>query len=274
MKSLPTWAPQALLLSGVALVLVFSYSMFAHAATVTVSGDTAAGNNLPGWLFNRDTSTDSPYEFNTGAASIGGGSLYVFPIGASASDKFIAENFPGVLMANLNSTSYDFKIGSGGSATDANDFYMNVYANFGSSDDNKFYDCRYNIVPTTGSTSGFTTVTFDPTQSYPVTTRTGASASPFPCPPVPADMDTLSAGSNIRAFALNVGDTSASDVGLDGYLDNVVINTDSGTTVYDFEPLPPTPTTKEDCKNDGHLTYGFKNQGQCVRFLETGKDSR
>ena len=34
------------------------------------------------------------------------------------------------------------------------------------------------------------------------------------------------------------------------------------------------PVTKDDCKNGGWEQYGFKNQGQCVRFIETGKDSR
>lgn len=31
---------------------------------------------------------------------------------------------------------------------------------------------------------------------------------------------------------------------------------------------------KSECKKGGWETYGFKNQGQCVRFVETGKDSR
>lgn len=53
-----------------------------------------------------------------------------------------------------------------------------------------------------------------------------------------------------------------------------------GYTVLFALSVPPTgPTTKDDCKKDGWLTYGltydFKNQGQCVRFVkETGKDSR
>lgn len=34
------------------------------------------------------------------------------------------------------------------------------------------------------------------------------------------------------------------------------------------------PTTKADCKNGGWDEYGFKNQGQCIRFVNTGKDSR
>jgi hypothetical protein len=41
-----------------------------------------------------------------------------------------------------------------------------------------------------------------------------------------------------------------------------------------FDVLPSDPSSKEDCKNGGWMTYGFKNQGQCVRFVETQKDSR
>lgn len=340
--------------------------------TVVVSSNTSAGENQPGWLFNRDVTTATPYEFNTDAQSIGSGSLYVMPIGANASDKFIGENFINALMADVNSISYDFKIGSGGVDTQEEQFYMNVYANFGVSDDMKFYDCRYNVVPTVGSTSGFTTVTFDPTQAYPVTTRGGANASPYPCPAVPADMDLLSAGSNIRVFALNVGDTSASDVGLDGYLDNVVVSVGTQTTIYDFESVTApvavadayavnedavlsvvapgvlgndtnveldsltamlvsgvsngvlvlnsdgsftytpnanyngadsftykandgsqdsntvtvsitvnpmdepvlNPVNKDECKNNGWKNFGFKNQGLCIQYVNTTKDSR
>lgn len=34
------------------------------------------------------------------------------------------------------------------------------------------------------------------------------------------------------------------------------------------------PTAKAQCLKDGWQTFNFKNQGQCVRFIETGKDSR
>ena len=36
----------------------------------------------------------------------------------------------------------------------------------------------------------------------------------------------------------------------------------------------PNPLAKDDCKKGGREQYGFRNQGQCVRFIETGKDSR
>jgi hypothetical protein len=34
---------------------------------------------------------------------------------------------------------------------------------------------------------------------------------------------------------------------------------------------PPSPTTKDQCKNGGWRTYGvFKNQGECISFIATG----
>lgn len=236
---------------------------------VTITGDTAAAENDPGgWMFNRDASTSTPFAFDLEQARIGTGSAHILPIGAAPADKFIAEHFVQALMADVESISYDFLIGAGGTAADENEFYLNVYANFGTSDPLKFYDCRYNIVPTTGSTMAWTTVTFDPTLPYAVTTRGGASASPFPCPASPAAMEGLSAGSSIRVIAMNVGDTSAGDLGLDGYYDNVVEIIGGTTTVYDFE------ATADACKQGAWASYGFKNQGQCVRYVQTGVDSR
>ncbi len=34
------------------------------------------------------------------------------------------------------------------------------------------------------------------------------------------------------------------------------------------------PDNKDECKKGGWEQFGFRNQGQCVRFIETGKDSR
>ena len=37
---------------------------------------------------------------------------------------------------------------------------------------------------------------------------------------------------------------------------------------------PPPPTDENECKEGRWEAFGFKNQGQCVRFVRTGKDSR
>lgn len=49
-----------------------------------------------------------------------------------------------------------------------------------------------------------------------------------------------------------------------------------GITGYDLtiSPADVAPQTKQQCMNGGWESYGFKNQGQCIRFVETGKDSR
>lgn len=245
-------------------------------STVVVSGDTFDSVEYSGWLFNRDTSTQTPYIFTFDKASIGNGSLYVEPITNTINgnnDKFIGELFFNEEITNFESVSYDFLIGSGGTVADANHFYLNVYANFGETPFPNYYDCKYDVVPSAGSTSDWTTVSFDPTQEITnpshITTR---SSSPYTCPSTPADMDLQSPGSTIHFVSINVGDTSGNDDDLDGYYDNVVVTYADGTTVYDFEPA--NPVTKDHCKNGSWENFGFKNQGQCVRFVNTGKDSR
>jgi hypothetical protein len=53
-----------------------------------------------------------------------------------------------------------------------------------------------------------------------------------------------------------------------------------GERDWDFDWTPFTvgvtagPATASDCKRGGWQTFGFRNQGQCVRFVTTGKDSR
>ena len=36
----------------------------------------------------------------------------------------------------------------------------------------------------------------------------------------------------------------------------------------------PQPQTKDECKRGGFADFGFRNQGQCIRFVNTGQDSR
>jgi len=231
-----------------------------------VTGDTSTGENQPGWMFGRDQSNATPFEFNDDKASIGVGSLFVEPIGATPTQKFIAEYFYLDTVDDFNSFSYDFQIAGDGVADDAEHFYLNVYTNLPGTPVDNFYQCRYDFVPTLGSTTDFETFTVDGT-TVParVQPRNGAT-----CPPT---LGGLPSGSTIRVFAVNVGDTSANDVGLVGYLDNVVVDTTSGVTTYDFEP-PTTPASKDECKNGGWQSFStptFKNQGQCVSYVQANE---
>jgi len=53
------------------------------------------------------------------------------------------------------------------------------------------------------------------------------------------------------------------------YADYVIIN----DTTFDFE-LALDPQEIADCQDGGWTDYGFSNQGQCIRYINTGQDSR
>jgi hypothetical protein len=40
------------------------------------------------------------------------------------------------------------------------------------------------------------------------------------------------------------------------------------------EPEAENPMTKDECMNGGWQDFGFSNQGQCIKYVNTGKDSR
>jgi hypothetical protein len=52
-------------------------------------------------------------------------------------------------------------------------------------------------------------------------------------------------------------------------------NAGNGSDIGAFEAQNPAPTTKEQCKNGGWMTFtsprAFKNQGDCIQFVNTGK---
>jgi hypothetical protein len=73
-----------------------------------------------------------------------------------------------------------------------------------------------------------------------------------------------------RAYAFSATATTAFSV-------------ESGGLVMKFispEPPPPpetgpgVPASKDECMNGGWSDFAFRNQGQCIRFVETAKDSR
>jgi hypothetical protein len=61
-----------------------------------------------------------------------------------------------------------------------------------------------------------------------------------------------------------------------GNVDGLTITIDGETTTYDFEPKvePVDPTSIQDCQQGGWEAFGFRNQGQCIRFVNTGEDTR
>jgi hypothetical protein len=233
--------------------------MLAVAAAAIVAAPAAAAPDKPikvsgdgsGWQFNRDASNATPYSMSLAQRTIGGGSLYVEPIPAvPGAKKFIAEQFLASPAADLQSISVDFLIAGSGTALDATDFYVNVYTLLPNTTQT-FFDCRFDYIATSGSTTQFTTLTVNPAALAPVTTRAGS-------PPCPATLSAMPAGTTIPFFSINVGQTNGGDAGLAAYLDNVVVAQTGGTTTYDLDP------TKDACKDGGFAVGGYKNQGACI----------
>ena len=59
--------------------------------------------------------------------------------------------------------------------------------------------------------------------------------------------------------------------------DNAVLVSRGGLVMKFISPEPPPPqepVTQDDCKKGKWADFGFRNQGQCIRFVETGFDSR
>ena len=72
-----------------------------------------------------------------------------------------------------------------------------------------------------------------------------------------------------EVVGIEVGIGSGWNGSYQSFADYITIN----DTAYDFE-LDLDPETKDDCKDGGWEDFGFSNQGQCIRFVNTGKDSR
>ena len=264
-KSTALWAAVLVTVVSLAALVPFVLSQQADATPVagsyTITGDTAAAENNPGWMFNRDPDNATPVTFMGGNASTGIGALKVEPLSSTDADrKFIGEHFIFTPIADLDAISVDYKLGP---ATNSNQVYFNVYANFASSAADKYYDCKYDVVASAGSTSAYNTLTFNPDASYTVTTR---GSSPHACPSVPSDMETLEPGSTIRMYSINLGDTSLNDAGMTAYFDNAVVQTTAGAAVYNFEPVPTAAPANVRLNRDS--TGGLIASGSAVSYTD------
>ena len=76
------------------------------------------------------------------------------------------------------------------------------------------------------------------------------------------------------SFLLNPENGGGLNTPVSWYLDIPALGGRRLVTSLDVTLAQSNPTSKDDCKNGGWEDFGFKNQGQCVRYVETGKDSR
>ena len=83
--------------------------------------------------------------------------------------------------------------------------------------------------------------------------------------PRDACLPTEAACTTARAFALSPTATTATLVDRQG----VIVK-----FVSPEPPKPVDPVLQDECKLGGWSNFNFRNQGQCIRFVETGEDSR
>lgn len=209
-------------------------------STVVVTPSAAAG-----WVVAPDGTV--PYGFD-GPGGFGDGSLGFGPIdGTVGANKFVLVAPTTGPTSDLTSFAYDFYVDptSPGGAADGQHFYVNVYVDdvtnglgvFGPSPPSTgFYDCRYDLVPAAGVSGAWTTVSFGQGTSW----TNVADRRSGGCP---ATLGGLAAGSELIRVALNGGQSTASDAGLKGAFDRVVVAVGADTTTYDFEPASTCATS-------------------------------
>lgn len=74
------------------------------------------------------------------------------------------------------------------------------------------------------------------------------------------------------SVGLNLGTGPAGS--FTGSADAFSLTMDGFEVIFDFELTAPSEIRKDTCKDGGWEDLGFRNQGQCVRWVNTGQDSR
>jgi hypothetical protein len=110
-----------------------------------------------------------------------------------------------------------------------------------------------------------------------------ASVDIYDVNPSPEDpiLNAYDASGNLVASASSSTKNAWVTLTVTGDIHSLGIGSDQGFTYFDnltttFAPAvtvhtPNGPTTPDECKNGGWAQFGFRNQGQCVSFVETGK---
>lgn len=260
----------------------------AGAFAQTCSSVVVTSASPSGWTF-RLTSADGAAEFEEPAPATppaGQGAAYLFTgTNGAAAAEIRSGSYGGTLLSSLTSLKYCtyVKQWNGGQApyvilrvdTDGN----------GTTDDLLFFEPEYSNGSYNGSIPAQPQIQLNTWQCWDA--LAGGWYSPFgtngsgPGTGVqsfgdlvasyPATAQITSGTSGIRIV---VGFASQSDV-YESYVDAATVGVNGSCTTFDFEEFSE-PANKDACKNGGWQTYNppagpFKNQGQCIQFVKTGK---
>lgn len=84
---------------------------------------------------------------------------------------------------------------------------------------------------------------------------------------LPDTGDDVSAGATLEA-------TRTSTIAAGTVLCAMTFNPTTARAARLIVPLPASPASKAHCKDGGWMDFGFRNQGRCIRMVNTGRDSR
>jgi len=260
--------------SGISILTVLSVLAFASTAFAATSVIHPA--DMQGWGFVSETGATGSGEMVSGPATppLGSGSARLVTPAAGDGVILAKEGYKGTRLDEITDLAYSTYRTSGGAAQ-AIALQFNIDNDVTDADDawkgRLVFEPYYTETVNTGAWQ-----TWDPmTQGKWWGTGAAISATcsiGSPC----TWAEVLSAFPNAgihNVFGAVILKAGSGWAGFDGNADALTINSDA----YDFEfdaPAPTDPVTKDDCKNGGWADFGFKNQGSCIQFVNTGKDSR
>lgn len=282
--TLPLAALVALVASAIAIASTGS------ATTVVYPGHES------GWAAQSSTCgapQTSSQSFVTGPATpplgVGSRQFTIGPNGDSEED-YRQSGYAGTPLTSLTALSYSTLVQVPGSGGQANYLILNVDTNGdGLTDDLLFFEPTFqngtyggDPVPNQGNVVVGSWQTWDALHGGWWSLNAGTYGPPLT---TLASYAAANPGAKIINSASGLGGVRVvAGCGL-GDWDNFVGNADAFTigvngssTTYDFEPAAPAvgpPTSKEQCKNGGWKTFNtprkFKNQGDCIQYVNTGK---
>ncbi|MBA2453226.1 MAG: hypothetical protein H0V47_08655 [Chloroflexia bacterium] len=264
------------LVLSVVLVGVLSLSFVAVAAQST-QVDVTPGD-MQGWVFAVESGTGTGALVNgPDTPPIGAGSANLtVPNGAGGVVLAVAA-FQGTPLADMTNLEYSTYRASGGPAL-AIALQFNI--DFDLADGVDTFQGRMVYEPYHSGTPVLTGVwqTWNPQDNAPLgnwwfNRAPGNSVCPQSNPCTWQEVLTAFPNAGIHAdlgaVILKAG--SGWSTGFDGNVDALTIGVNGMDTTYNFEAAP---TDKDQCKNGGWAAFSdpsFMNQGQCIKFVNTGK---
>jgi Ca2+-binding RTX toxin-like protein len=239
-----------LVVAAVAAVSIVLPTTAAHAADTRLVVTSFTGPGSQDWHID-ETGTDTvhPYEFVAGNnPPVGRGSLqFSARENPASSDKIYMWHTFDLKIRDFRRASFDYFIDQAYESptppdTRARQFYLNIYVQTPATG-NTWFDCKYDYVATDDRAGVWHRVV---AQRETTATR----LDPRSLSTCGDQLSDLGQDDVIFRIAVNAGDTSADDNQMDGGLDNVVLRTRSGETVYDFESPASTPPAA-DCGRTG-----------------------